>query len=86
MSPPQRMQPELGGGEDYAGEAQPPRAGKPARPVRRSSVFSQALALIVFIILLIFAALGGAGLGAAYAFRQIGQADHGTPQAPGGKP
>lgn len=87
MSPPQRMQQELGGGEDWAEQPRPSgRAGKPDRPPRRSSVLNRALALLVFIILVIFAAAGGAGLGAAYAFRQLGQTAHGTAQAPGGKP
>ena len=89
MSPPQRMQQELGGGEDRAGEApqqQLGRAGTPVRAPRRSSLLSQTLALIAFVILIVFAAAAGAGLGAAYAFKQLGQNGHGTMQAPGGKP
>jgi hypothetical protein len=80
MSPPLRMQDELGGYD----EAPPPAA--PGRPARRFSTLNRALALLVFVILVIFAALAGAGLGAAYAYRQLGQAAHGAAPAAGGKP
>jgi hypothetical protein len=75
MSPPLRMQDELGSGEDLPPE---PRAAT-KRP-RRWPVLNRTLALLVFVILVIFAAIAGAGLGAAYAFRQLAQA---APQAAG---